>query len=90
VNGWWDDDELKEIQADSDPRTLLKCMWRCACIKPRPSSVEALVRATMQVRWTFGLTEAQHRLCAEEAFRQGERLLAHDLYGLEKARGGSR
>jgi hypothetical protein len=63
---------------------LVKCAWRCSLIKPPPASVEALMRATLQVRRTFHLTEAEHRRCCEEALRRGgESMLAADVSRLE-------
>jgi len=72
-----------EVEEPSHPRTLLKCAWRCSRIKPTPASVDALMRATLQVRWAFHLSEAEHRRCCEEALRRGELMLAADLFELE-------
>jgi hypothetical protein len=71
---------------ESHPRTMVKCAWRCSLVKPMPSSVEELMQATMQVRRTFFLSEAEHRLCCEEGIRRGERLLSADLFYMETRR----
>jgi hypothetical protein len=62
---------------------LVKCAWRCSLIKPPPASVEALMRATLAVRWAFHLSEAEHRRCCEEALHRGESMLAADVSKLE-------
>ena len=74
---------IQETAEPSHPRTMLKCSWRCARVKPLPSSVEALMRATQQVRRTFHLSAAEHRLCCEQALRRGESKLAADLFEMD-------
>ena len=67
----------------SSPRNLTKCVWRCSRVKPLPSSVEALMQATQQIRQTFHLSEAEHRLVCEEAMRLGEPLATHYFCEME-------
>jgi hypothetical protein len=48
-----------------------------------------MMESTAQIRLTFHLSEAEHRLVCEQALRRGESMLAADLFELE-TRGNAR